>query len=160
MDFTLNRTWPVFYNYIPVYKISILYTNPFKRYRMETKSVTFCLILYTCVHNFSPIHQPLQKISHGNHFSKLKIFQSQKKAITPKIIGGFYPKSNLTCILWLYTGVNPIHQSFQKISLGNQKCYVRDGRDGPTYVRTAVILYAPPVENGGSIKNESTLRLI
>ena len=29
----------------------------------------------------------------GNHFSKLKT------AITPKIIGGFYPKSNLTYIL-------------------------------------------------------------
>ena len=36
MDFTLNRTWPTFYDYIPVYKISIQYTNPFERYRMET----------------------------------------------------------------------------------------------------------------------------
>ena len=41
MDFTLNRTWPTFYDYIPVYKISIQYTNPFKRYRTETKSVTY-----------------------------------------------------------------------------------------------------------------------
>ena len=32
---------PTFYDYIPVYKISIQYTNPFKRYRTETKSVTY-----------------------------------------------------------------------------------------------------------------------
>ena len=38
---TLNRTWPTLYDYIPVFKISIQYTNPFKRYRMETKSVTY-----------------------------------------------------------------------------------------------------------------------
>ena len=30
-----------FYDYIPVYKISTQYTNPFKRYRMETKSVMY-----------------------------------------------------------------------------------------------------------------------
>ena len=30
-----------FYDYIPVYKISIQYTNPFKRYRTGTKSVTY-----------------------------------------------------------------------------------------------------------------------
>ena len=36
MDFTLNPTWPTFYDYVPVYKISIQYTNPFKRYRTET----------------------------------------------------------------------------------------------------------------------------
>ena len=36
-------------------------------------------------------------------------FKIEKRAITPKIIGGFYPKSNLTSILLLllllYTGV-------------------------------------------------------
>ena len=36
MDFIHNRTWPVFYDYIPVYKIWIKYTNVFKRYRPET----------------------------------------------------------------------------------------------------------------------------
>ena len=69
-----------------VYKIWIQYTNLFKSYGTET------------------------------------IFQSWKRAITPKIINGFYSKSNLTYILWLYTCVqnfNPIHQSFQKISHGN-----------------------------------------
>ena len=43
-------------------------------------------------------------------------------AITPIILGGLYPKSNLTCILGLHTYVlnlNPIHQSFQKIMNGN-----------------------------------------
>ena len=36
MDFTLNGTWPTFYDNIPVYKIWIQYTNPFKRYQTET----------------------------------------------------------------------------------------------------------------------------
>ena len=31
MDFTLNQIWPTFYDYIPVYKISIQYTNPFQK---------------------------------------------------------------------------------------------------------------------------------
>ena len=66
---TLNQTWPLFYNYMLVYKIWIQFTNLFESYGMET------------------------------------IFQSWKRAITPKIIGGFYPKSNLTYILWLYTCV-------------------------------------------------------
>ena len=30
---------------------------------------------------------------------KLKFFQRWKRAVTPNIIGGFYPKSNLTYIL-------------------------------------------------------------
>ena len=50
------------------------------------------------------------------------IFQSRKRAITPKIIDGFYSKSCLTYILWLYTCVqnfNPTYQLFQKISHGN-----------------------------------------
>ena len=36
VDFTLNRTWPTFYDYIPVYKIWIQYTYLFKRYQTET----------------------------------------------------------------------------------------------------------------------------
>ena len=40
MDFTLNRTWPIFYDCIPVYKIWIQYTNLFKRYLTET---IFCM---------------------------------------------------------------------------------------------------------------------
>ena len=35
VDFTLNQTWPTFYDYIPVYKISIQYTNPLKRYLLK-----------------------------------------------------------------------------------------------------------------------------
>ena len=84
--FTLNRTWPIFYNYMLVYNIWIQYTNLFKSYGPET------------------------------------IFQSRKRAITPKIIDGFYSKSSLTYILWLYTCVqnfNPTYQPFQKISHGN-----------------------------------------
>ena len=35
MDFTPNRTLPTFYDYIPVYKSWIQYTNLFKRYWTE-----------------------------------------------------------------------------------------------------------------------------
>ena len=44
----------------------------------------------------NPIHQSFQKLWNRNHFSKLK------KAITPKIIGGFYPKSILTNFMIIY----------------------------------------------------------
>ena len=36
MDFTCNRTWPVFNDCIPVYEIWIQYITVFKRYRLET----------------------------------------------------------------------------------------------------------------------------
>ena len=36
MDFIHNLTWPVFYDYIPVYEIWIQFTNVFKSYRPET----------------------------------------------------------------------------------------------------------------------------
>ena len=77
VDFTLNQTWPIFYNYEPVYKIWIQYTNLYK------------------------------KISKGKHFWRWK------RAITPIIMGGFDPKSNLTSIydyipVYKY-GMNPIH---------------------------------------------------
>ena len=42
--------------------------------------------------------------------------QSIKSAINPTILGGFYPKSTLNYILWLYTCVlnlNPIHSMGQ-----------------------------------------------
>ena len=41
LDFTLNLTWTTFYDYIPVYKISVQYTNLFKRYHTETICVTY-----------------------------------------------------------------------------------------------------------------------
>ena len=50
-------------------------------------------------------------------------------------------------IIYLCIKFQSNNQSFQKISHGNHLCYVRDGRtDGADrpYVRTAVILYAPP----------------
>ena len=55
--------------------------------------------------------------------------------------------------------MNPINSSFQKIMNGNQY----SGRTGSTghtrrtYVRTAVILYAPPFVNGegGNKENET-----
>ena len=38
MDFTLNQTWPTFYDHIPVYKISIQYTNPFKCIKFQSNT--------------------------------------------------------------------------------------------------------------------------
>ena len=40
MDFTLNLIWPIFHDYISVYKIWIQYTNLFKRYQTE---IIFCI---------------------------------------------------------------------------------------------------------------------
>ena len=39
--FTLNRTSPTFYDYIPVYKISIQHINLFNRYLTKTICVTY-----------------------------------------------------------------------------------------------------------------------
>ena len=189
----------IFYDYIPVYKIWIQYTNQsfLKKYRKENIfwrwkraitpiikgwfypnwNLTSVLWWYTCVLNMNSIHC-FQKISNWNYFSTLKkghnsknnwwilpltkldiyfiiiclymyikyesnslifsnygmesIFQSWKRAIPPKIIGGFYPKLNLTYILWLHTCVlnlNPIHWSFQKISNGNLFSRLIKGRN-------------------------------
>ena len=65
----LNMT--IFYDYIPVYKIWIQYTNQsfLKKYRKEN------------------------------------IFWRWKRAITPIIMGWFYPNWNLASILWWYTCV-------------------------------------------------------
>ena len=70
---------------------------------------------------------------------------SWKRAITPIIIGRFYPKSNLTYILWLYTCVQNlklIYYSLWKILKGKHFRTYR--RDIWTDVLTAVILNAPP----------------
>ena len=47
---------------------------------------------------------PAQGHNHP-HVGILQKNEVEKKAITLKIIGRFYPKSNLTYILWLYTCV-------------------------------------------------------
>ena len=47
-------------------------------------------------------------IKYTNVFKRYQtetIFQSWKRAVTPNIIGGFYPKSNMTYILQLYACV-------------------------------------------------------
>ena len=150
-----------------VYKIWIQYTNLFKSYRTETifqswkraitpkiidgfyskSNLTYIfLIIYQCT-KFQSNTPTLSKDITQKPFFKVENFSKLKRAITPKIIGGFYPKSNLTYILWLYTCVynfNSIHQSFQKISHGNQKCYVWDGRDGWMYGQWWYYMPPPP----------------
>ena len=163
-DFTLNRTWPIFHDYIPVYKIWIQYTNLFKRWKRAITptimggfypkwNLTSVLWLYTLCIKYESNTLMFSKdiiISNRNYFSTLKkgrnsknnwwilplieldlyfiiiylcikyesntlifskvieqkpFFKVEKGPITPKIIDGFYPKSNLTYILWLYTCV-------------------------------------------------------
>ena len=89
-------------------------------------------------------------------FFKVEIFSKLKRAITPPKIGGFTLNrtwSTFFMIIYLCIKFRSIHQSFQKISHGNQKCYERDerdGRDGRTYGQRWY--YMPPIENGGGIK--------
>ena len=109
----LNLT--IFYDYIPGYKIWIQYTNQsfLKKYQKENifwrwkkghnshnnglilpyfELDIYFMIIYLCVKfEFNTLT-----------FSKdikLKLFQHWKRAVTPNIIGGFYPKSNFTYIL-------------------------------------------------------------
>ena len=89
------------------------------------------MIIYLCMKCESNTLIFSKDIERKPFFKAKPFFKVEKRAITPKIIGGFYPKSNLH--LWLYTCVlnfNPIHGSFQKILNGNYLCYVRGGQDG------------------------------
>ena len=111
------------------------------------------MIIYLCI-KFESNTLIFSKISNGN------IFQSWKRAVTPKIIGRFYPKSNLTT---LYDYIHVYKISIQYTNLFKRYrteiicvAYETDGT-GRTYVRTVVILYAPhppphKTENGGGIK--------
>ena len=73
-------------------------------FKKKIRNVSVCHIVYTGIQGPS---------SHAlRHFAKNEV---EKRAITLIIIGRFYPKLNLTYILWLYTCVynmNPINQSF------------------------------------------------
>ena len=88
-------------------------------------------------------------------FFKVENFLKLKRAITPKIIGGFHPKLNLAYTFYDYIPVykisiqytNPFkryHTETKSVTNGT------DRTNGRTYVRTAVILYA--IENGVGIK--------
>ena len=92
VDFTRNLTWPVFYDYIPVYEIWIQYITVFKRYRPETifhweikghnsdnnwwilsiiKLDLYFMIMYLCM-KYESNTPSFQKISPGNHFSYVR----------------------------------------------------------------------------------------
>ena len=62
------------------------------------------MIIYLCT-KFQSNILTLPKDIAWKPFFKVENFSKLKRAITPKINGGFYPKSNLTYILWLYTCV-------------------------------------------------------
>ena len=168
-----------------VYKIWIQYTNLFKSYGTETifqswkraitpkmidgfyskSNLTYILWLYTCVQNFNPINQSFQKISHGNHFSKLRKFFKVEKGHNSqnnwwislnRTWSTFYDYIPVYKISIQYT--NPFKRyrtEAKSVTYGTDGTGWM-GRTGRTYVRTAVILYAPPppppIENGGGIK--------
>ena len=56
------------------------------------------MIIYLCT-KFQSNTPTLSKDIARKPFFKVENFSKLKRAITPKIIGGFYPKSNLTYIL-------------------------------------------------------------
>ena len=83
-------------------------------------------------------------------FFKVENFSKLKRAITPKIIRRFYPKSNSLHLMIIYLCIKfqshtPI---LSKDKHRNQKCYVRDGTDGRTDSGDTI---CPQVENGGGI---------
>ena len=103
------------------------------------------MIIYLCT-KFQSNTRILSKDIARKPFFKTDIFSKLKRAISPKIIGGFYP--NLTYIYY-YIPVCKISIQYTnpfKRSRTETKS-VMDGT-GRMYVRTAVILYAP-IENGG-----------
>ena len=62
------------------------------------------MIIYLCT-KFQSNTPILSKDIPQKPFFKVENFSKLKRAVTPKIIGGFYPKSNLAYILRLYTCV-------------------------------------------------------
>ena len=121
-----------------MYKISIQYTNPFKRYRTETIFQSWKFFKVEKGHNSQNNWWILPWIELGLHFMIIYLcikFQSN----TPILSKGIARKPKV-----LHTGWT-----------GRDRT---DGRDGGTYIRTAVILYGPPpIENGGGHKNVLTI---
>ena len=124
------------------------------------------MIIYLCI-KFESNTLIFSKDMERKPFFTVENFSKLKRAITPKIIGGFYPKSNLTTF---YDYIPVYKISIQYTNLFKRYCteticviYGMDRMDGTdglmgrTYIRTAVILYAPHptpyIENGGGIKN-------
>ena len=125
MDFTHNRTWPVFYDYILVYEIWIQFTNVFKRYCPET-------IFRTKVkgHNSDNNRWILPVIELDLYFMIIYLcmkYESNTPMSSKDIVRKpFFVRTGRTYV----------------------RTYVR------TDVRTRVMLYAPPpIINGGGIKN-------
>ena len=125
------------------------------------------MIIYLCT-KFESNTPILSKAITLKPFFKVEIFSKLKRAITPKIIGGFYPKSNSNYILWLYLIELELHFmiiylciKFQSNTPILSKDIARKPkvlRTGLTYVRTAVILYAPIENGGGIIKTDGAMQ--
>ena len=104
------------YDYIPLYKIWIQYTNLFKRYRTETiflklkkghnsyNNWWILPLIEPDLYFYDYLHVYKIWIQYTNLFKrypKETIFQSWKRAISLIIIGGFYPTLNLTYIFMI-----------------------------------------------------------
>ena len=111
---------------MPVYKISIQFTNPFKRYRTET-------------------------IFQGWKFFKVEKGRNSQSNwwILPQI------ELDLHCMIIHLCIKFQSNIPILSKDIAWKPFVLRTGRTGRTNVRTAVILYAPlphPTENGGDIK--------
>ena len=118
VDFTQNRTWPTFYDYIPVYKVWIQYTNLFKRYHTENIFLSWKFSKLKKGHNSQNNWWILPLIELDLHFMIIYLcIKFQSNAL-------IFSKDISQKPFVLHTGL-----------IGR-----RDGMD----VWTAVILYAPP----------------
>ena len=83
-------------------------------------------VIYLCI-KYESIILIFSKDNERKPFSRIL-----QAIITPIIIGGFYHKSTLTCILWLDTCVYNTNATRTLILIINGNHYVRTGRAGQT----------------------------
>ena len=106
----------IFYDYVPEYKIWIQYTNQSfikkilvgkhllkveKGPNSHNNGLIFTLIgTWPLFYDYIPVcYIWIQYTNVFKRYQTETIFQHWKRTVTPNIIGGFYPKSNLTYIL-------------------------------------------------------------
>ena len=119
------------------------------------------MIIYLCI-KFQSNTPILTKDITQKPFFKVENFSKLKRAISPKIIGGFYPKSNLAYILWYNILVYKIsiqyYNPFKRYPMETKGVTYGTDETGQTDVQTVVILY-PPIENCGGIINIKWIHL-
>ena len=108
------------------------------------------MIIYLCI-KFESNTLIFSKDIERNPFFKVETFQSWKRAITPKTIDGFYPKANLTYILWyilVYKISIQYTNPFKRYR--TETICVTYGTDVRTDSGDTYYMPPPRVENGGT----------